>query len=248
MSYLFETVDLVKKFGAFVATDHVNLKVEEGQLHAIIGPNGAGKTTLFNLLTGALKPTSGRILLRGDDITGLAPHEIAHKGVARSFQISNVFPGLTVFENVRIAVQSKLGKPSLALFRTPKYMKAVEEKTMEILEQIGLASLAPARADILSHGDTRRLELGLVLAIDASVILLDEPLAGMSPEESRESVRLIREISKNRSVVMVEHDMDVIFSTVDHITVLERGAIIATGTPEEIQNNEVVQKSYLGVS
>lgn len=247
MTELFRTVNLCKQFGSFVATNEVNLTINEGELHAIIGPNGAGKTTLFNLLTGSLKPTSGRILLRGEDITGLSPHEIARKGVARSFQISNVFQGLSVFENVRIAVQAIKGKPSFAIFKTPSFLQEIEEKTWEVLKRIGLDKLSDVKAQFLSHGDTRRLELGLVLAIDASVILLDEPLAGMSPEESKESVQLIKEISKDRSVVMIEHDMDIIFSTVDTITVLERGAIIATGTPEEIRNNEIVQQSYLGV-
>ncbi|MEB3102678.1 ABC transporter ATP-binding protein [Ferviditalea candida] len=246
MKELFKTENLVKNFGSFTATNDVNLSIREGELHAIIGPNGAGKTTLFNLLTGAIKPTSGKILLRGEDITGLSPHEIAQKGVARSFQISNVFLGLTVFENVRISVQAKRGTASFSIFRKPKYLKDIVNRTWEILERTGLAKHASTSAELLSHGDTRRLELALVLGIEAPVILLDEPLAGMSPEESREAMELIKDISRDHSVVMVEHDMDMVFNNVDSITVLERGAILTTGTPDEIKNNEEVQKIYLG--
>lgn len=246
MKELFKTENLLKNFGSFTATNDVNLSIREGELHAIIGPNGAGKTTLFNLLTGAIKPTSGKIMLRGEEITGLSSHEIAQKGVARSFQISNVFLGLSVFENVRISVQAKRGSASFSIFRKPKYSQDVVNRTWEILERTGLAKHAATNAELLSHGDTRRLELALVLGIEAPVILLDEPLAGMSPEESREAMELIKNISRDHSVVMVEHDMDMVFNNVDSITVLERGSILTTGTPDEIKNNEEVQKIYLG--
>ena len=245
MADVFRTEHLTRRFAGFTAVNDVSLVIPEGGVRTIIGPNGAGKTTLFNLLVGLLPPSEGRIFFRDRDITGLKPYLRARLGIARSFQITNIFAQLTVHENVRLAVQAlRDGKENFFLpLRDAAAMGATTER---ILNDIGLWDARDARAENLSHGDQRRLEIGLVLASDPPVLLLDEPLAGMSPTETNATVDLIQRVSPGRTIVLVEHDIDVIMRISTTITVLQNGTILATGTPEEIRGNEAVQRAYLG--
>ncbi|GAB3419229.1 ABC transporter ATP-binding protein [Haloparvum alkalitolerans] len=241
--------DLTKKFGELTATSHVDLDIERGEFRSVIGPNGAGKTTLFNLISGALQPTSGRIEFDGEPIADLPPHERVRRGVSRSFQITNVFSGLTVHENVRLAVQSKryadLGRTE-ALFRDTGSFDEMNDRTDEILRRIGLDDRSEELAGTLAYGDQRRLEIGLVLATDPQLVLLDEPTAGMSSEETRETLALVNEVLADQSIMLIEHDIDLIMDVSDRITVLTRGEVLATGTPTEIAENDAVQDAYLG--
>jgi branched-chain amino acid transport system ATP-binding protein len=230
--------DLRRSFGGVVALDGVTLSVAEGERRAIIGPNGAGKTTLFNLLTGYLKPDRGRIELRGEDITHLPVHAIARRGVARSFQVTSIFPRLSVFENVWLAVHARA---------TPNGAPAwFDEATWRVLELVGLAHRAGDPAGTLAHGDQRLLEIGLTVGLGGDVLLLDEPTAGVSPEESEATVSLIQRLAPRHTIVLVEHDMDLVMSISHRISVLHRGRIIAEGTPEEIRGNAAVREAYLG--
>ena len=247
MSAVFRTEQLSKHFGALKAVDQVDLTVNEGSIHAIIGPNGAGKTTFFNMLTGNFAPTSGRIFFRDHDITGLPPHVITRKGIGRSFQISNVFGGLSVFENVRVAVQASYGDAAGILVR-PKYLAEVTEKAEAILERVGLTRFADVQAATLSHGDTKRLEIGLVIASNPSVLLFDEPTAGMSPEESKQTMEMLQELAKQHTIILIEHDMDLVMTLSHHITVLHNGRKIAEGPPETIRGNPLVREAYLGTA
>ena len=247
MSVVFRTERLSKHFGALKAVDGVDFSVEEGTIHAIIGPNGAGKTTFFNMLTGNFAPTDGRIFFRDEDITGLPPHAITRKGVGRSFQISNVFGGLSVFENVRVAVQASYGDAAGILIR-PKYLPEVAEKAKAILERVGLTRFAEAQAATLSHGDTKRLEIGLVLAANPTVLLFDEPTAGMSPEETNQTLQLLRELAKAHTIILIEHDMDLVMTLSQTITVLQNGRVIAQGPPSAIKGNPLVREAYLGTA
>jgi branched-chain amino acid transport system ATP-binding protein len=214
-------------------------------VRTIIGPNGAGKTTFFNLLSGLLPPSEGKIYFGGRDITALRPYERARLGIARSFQITNIFGKLTVRENVRLAVQAVHdGKANF--FLPAGRMGDLSTQTEAILRDIGLDGLAAVRAENLSHGDQRRLEIGLVLARDPQVLLLDEPLAGMSPLETHATVELIRRIGPGRTIMLVEHDIDVVMAISTTITVMQSGSILAVGTPEEIRLNAAVQTAYLG--
>jgi len=244
-----EIRDLTKKFGQLTATNHIDLDVESGEFRSVIGPNGAGKTTLFNLISGALRPTSGRIEFAGEPIADLPPHERVRRGVSRSFQITNIFSGLTVHENVRLAVQSKhyagLDRAE-ALFRDTGSFDTMNDRTDEILRRIGLADRASEMAGTLAYGDQRRLEIGLVLATDPQLVLLDEPTAGMSSEETRETLELVNEVLADQSIMLIEHDIDLIMDVSDRITVLTRGEVLASGTPEEISTNDDVQDAYLG--
>jgi branched-chain amino acid transport system ATP-binding protein len=245
MSDVFRTEHLTRRFAGFTAVNGVSLTIPEGGVRTIIGPNGAGKTTFFNLLSGNLPPSEGRIFFRDRDITALEPYERARLGIARSFQITNIFARLTVDENVRLAVQAVYdGKVSF--FRPLPEAAAIRAATDRILRDIGLSDAREARAENLSHGDQRRLEIGLVLASDPPVLLLDEPMAGMSPTETHETVELIERIAPGRTVLLVEHDMDVVMRISTTITVFQTGLVLATGTPEEIRANEAVQRAYLG--
>ena len=246
MGAVFRTEGLTRRFSGFTAVNAVTLEIPENGVRTIIGPNGAGKTTFFNLLSGLLPPDEGRIFFRERDITGLPSYERARLGIARSFQITNIFGRLSVHENVRLAVQA-LGDGKTNFFLPPKNGRAIRNRTDQILNDIGLWEQRETRAENLSHGDQRRLEIGLVLASDPPVLLLDEPLAGMSPTETHETVELITRIATpGRTIVLVEHDIDVVMQISTTITVFETGAVLATGTPQEIRANEAVQRAYLG--
>ena len=244
---IFETVNLRREFGALVAVDDVSIKVRKNSLHAIIGPNGAGKTTFFNLLSGNIEPTSGQVIFKGRDITHQPVHRTIHFGVGRSFQITNIFPSLTVFENIRLASQA-LGQDNFKFFRDASSFKQYEERTQEVIERVGLADRAYSIARTLPHGAQRKLELGMILAPDPEVLLLDEPTAGMAAEQVPELIALIQEIQQagNKTVMLVEHNMNVVMSVSDAITVMHQGAVLAEGTPAEIAANETVQTAYLG--
>lgn len=243
--YAFKTEGLTRAFAGFRAVNEVTLEIPSGGVRTIIGPNGAGKTTFFNLLSGLLPPSEGKIFFGGRDITSLAPYQRARLGIARSFQITNIFGKLSVRENVRLAVQAVHdGKANF--FLPGSLMGDLSTKTEAILRDIGLDGLAASRAENLSHGDQRRLEIGLVLARDPVVLLLDEPLAGMSPLETHATVELIQRISPGRTIMLVEHDIDVVMAISTTITVMQTGTVLAVGTPEQIRKNEAVQKAYLG--
>lgn len=241
---ILHTDNLCIDFGALRAVYNVNLKIGEG-VHSIIGPNGAGKTTLFNLLTGFLKPTRGKVFYLGKEITNLPPYEISQLGMARSFQITSIFPDLSVYENLRVAVQSRL-KASYNFLLSFKKLKGVNEKTLEILDQVGLMDVADLNAKNLSYGLQRGLDIGISLATDPKLILLDEPTSGMDRKDSMQVIQLISDISKRIPIVLIEHNIDAVLSVSDMITVLYQGAILAEGTPSEIQRNDKVQEAYLG--
>jgi branched-chain amino acid transport system ATP-binding protein len=242
---IFETQNLTKSFGGLMATWDVNLRVEEGALVSIIGPNGAGKTTLFNLLTGHLSPDSGKIYFRDKEITGLPPHRISRMGIGRSFQRLNIFPRLTTFENVQVAVFSAQQK-SHKLFSKARVM--AREETEAILKSVGLIEQKDTKGGLLAHGDQKRLEIGIALAVEPSLLLLDEPTQGMSPKETALTTTLIQRLVKERglTLIFVEHDMSVVFGISDHILVLHQGRIIFSGTPDDVKRNEEVQRIYLG--
>jgi len=244
---LLETDGLTKEFGRLVAVDDVDLRIEEGEIHAVIGPNGAGKSTLFNLVTGLFAPTRGTVRFRHEDITGLPPHEIVHRGIGRSFQIADIFEGLSVEENVRVAAQS-LDPNREALLRRADTLEEPRRRAEAILADVGLSADAATRAGTLSHGDRRKLDIGLTIATDPDLFLLDEPTAGMGKEESIETVRMIRRVANERDItpVLIEHDLEIVMGIADTITVLKEGAVLATGPPEAIQSNEAVQRAYLG--
>ena len=240
-----ETRDLVKRFGGLAAVDHVNFTLaSEGRLHAIIGPNGAGKTTLFNLVSGRLKPTSGRILFKGEDITGQSPHRIARRGIARTLQIKSVFDALSVEDNIWIAAQAKAA--SWHPFRSAKRFPQTQRKVDQVIEDVGLQDIAKRQAGTLSYGDVALLEMGIALASDPELLLLDEPICGMSPKETQRTVEKIVELSRLVNVILIEHDMEVVFDVADDITVMAVGGILAQGRPGEIAENAAVREAYLG--
>ncbi len=244
-SYAFKTTNLTRSFAGFKAVNDVSIEIPRGGVRTIIGPNGAGKTTFFNLLSGLLPPSNGHVFFEERDITDLDPYRRARLGIARSFQITNIFNKLTVYENVRLAVQANYdGKANF--FLPTRRMGDLHARTAEILRDIGLFDVSGGLAENLSHGDQRRLEIGLVLARDPQVLLLDEPLAGMSPTETHATVELIQRISPGRTILLVEHDIDVVMSISTTITVMQTGQILAVGTPDEIRANEAVQRAYLG--
>lgn len=234
-----------KSFGGLLATDGVSFHVEEEELLAIIGPNGAGKTTLFNLLTGHIHPDHGRIFFKGRDITNLPPYEISRSGMGRSFQRLNIFPRLTTFENVQIALFSTY-RINHQLFSSAK--KLVLSETEEILEDVGLYSKRTTKGGLLAHGDQKRLEIGIALATKPDLLLLDEPTAAMSPRETEETAALIKELVSERKIalIFVEHDMNVVFGLSNKIKVLHQGRIICEGTPDEVKADAEVQRIYLG--
>jgi branched-chain amino acid transport system ATP-binding protein len=242
---ILEMIDLYKNFGDLMAINGFSLSIGKGKRHAIIGPNGAGKTTLFNLLSGRFKPTRGQILFHGRDITGMAPYRISRLGIARSFQIINVFPQLSVFENVHAVLMSK-NHIRYNFLRNVKRWEKVAQEAVSLLEQIGLLDKKEVPAGFLSYGEQRGLEVGLTIASDPEVILLDEPTAGMSMDETRQAIKLIDRVTKGKTLVIIEHDMEVIFSLADVITVMHYGEIVATGSPEEIRKDQKVKEAYLG--
>ena len=236
---------LVKCFDDFMAVNGANLTVGKGEIVAVIGPNGAGKTTLFNLITGALKRDKGRIVFKGEDISELPPYEICKKGISRSYQIVNIFPRLTVFENVQVAVFS-YQKRSSNLFQ-PAQGIAVEE-TRSILESMGLSKKGGSIAGSLSHGDQKILEIAIALGNEPELLILDEPTAGMSPEETQETMELVKRLAKQRglTILFCEHDMDIVFSVAQSIMVMRHGQTIIQGSLEEVRSNKEVQEAYLG--
>ena len=242
---ILEMIDLYKNFGDLMAINGFSLSIGKGKRHAIIGPNGAGKTTLFNLLSGRFKPTRGRILFNGRDITGMSPYRISRLGIARSFQIINVFPQLSVFENVHAVLMSK-NHIRYNFLRNVKRWEKVAQEAVSLLEQIGLLDKKEVPAGFLSYGEQRGLEVGLTIASDPELILLDEPTAGMSMDETRQAIKLIDRVTKGKTLVIIEHDMEVIFSLADVITVMHYGEIVATGSPEEIRKDQKVKEAYLG--
>lgn len=244
---ILETQNIRREFGALVAVDNVSIKVRKNSLHAIIGPNGAGKTTFFNLLSGNIEPTSGRVIFKGRDITHQPVHRTIHFGIGRSFQITNIFPSLTVFENIRLACQA-LGRDNFKFWWAASSFKQYETRTWGVIEKVGLKDRAYTPARTLPHGDQRKLELGMILAPDPEVLLLDEPTAGMASEQVPELIALIQEIQKaeNKTVMLVEHNMNVVMRVSDVITVMHLGNVLAEGTPAEIAANKEVQVAYLG--
>jgi branched-chain amino acid transport system ATP-binding protein len=240
-----EVRDVRKSFDGFVAVAGVSLRVERGRIAAIIGPNGAGKTTLFNLVTGHLAPDSGAVLLDGHDVTGLAPHDICRRGMGRSFQRTNIFPRLTVFENVQAAFLSHRGRGGNLWSRVePLY----REETDALLASLGLRERAGEISGFLSHGAQKQLELGIALASEPSLLLLDEPTAGMSATETRETIHLVERIAAERGLTLLftEHDMEVVFSIAQSVTVLHQGRVIAEGQPAHVRSDPEVRRIYLG--
>jgi branched-chain amino acid transport system ATP-binding protein len=241
---LLRTERLTRAFGSLIAVDGVDVSIRRGELRSIIGPNGAGKTTFFRLISGETTPTSGRIFFGERDITGLPQHAVARLGIAKSDQITNVFPHLSVHENVRVAVQG----PARAFdfWSRADRLHDVHARASAVLETVGLAAQAGRLAAHLSHGEKRHLEIGIALASEPTLLLLDEPTAGMSPEETDETMRLIRQLAVGRTVILVEHKMKVVMKISDRVTVLHQGQVLAEGTPEEIRANARVQQTYLG--
>ncbi len=235
---------LTKRFGGLTAVDHVDVDFDSGRLHAIIGPNGAGKTTFFNLISGFLRADEGRVELDGHDITGLKTHQISRLGMARTLQIKSVFNQLSVRENVWIAAQARL--PWLHPFRPAARFSATDEKVDRLLEEVGITALASRQAGTLSYGDMALLELGIALASEPRLLLLDEPICGMSPQETSHTVAKIVELSKTIDIILIEHDMEVVFDVAEDIVVMAQGAVLARGTAKEIAADERVREAYLG--
>ena len=244
---ILETRNLTKQFRGFTAVNEVNLKVQRGHIHALIGPNGAGKTTCFNLLTKFLTPTSGAILYNGQDITGLRPERIADRGVIRSFQISAVFPHLTVLENVRIGLQRALGT-SFHFWRSETTLYKLNDRARELLATVDLESFADTVTVDLPYGRKRALEIATTLAMEPELMLLDEPTQGMGHEDVHRVTELIKKVSANRTILMVEHNMSVVSGICDKISVLQRGALLAEGSYGEVSNNPQVMEAYMGTS
>ena len=242
---ILETDGLTKEFRGFVAVRDVRLRVRRGTIHALIGPNGAGKTTCFNLLTHFLVPTRGRITFNGRDITGSRPADIARQGLVRSFQISAVFPHLTVLENVRIALQRRRGG-SFDFWRSQRALDALNGRALELLEAVGLGGFAGLPAVELPYGRKRALEIATTLALDPELLLLDEPTAGMAHEDVGRIAALIKQVAKNRTVLMVEHNLGVVENLSDTITVLARGEVLAEGDYQSVSRNPAVVEAYLG--
>lgn len=242
---IIETRNLSKDFGALRAVNDVNLQIYPRQIHSIIGPNGAGKTTLFNLLTGFIHPTCGEIFLKGENVCGLPPYILSKKGLARSFQITSIFPSLSVYENIRISVQSRK-KESYNFLKHYYTYKEISEKAYEILEFIGLEEKAKMIAKNLAYGEKRILDIGIALATDPEIILLDEPVSGLSAGDVDWMIQLIKKIAEKITTVLIDHNINLVISVSDVITVLNQGNVIAQGSPYEIQKNEKVQNAYLG--
>lgn len=236
---------VTKRFGELVALQSVNFELQRGQNQAIIGPNGAGKTTLFNVITGEFPPSEGRVWFQGHDITGLPPYHIAQHGLARSFQLNNLFPDFTAYDNVWLAVQIRHPWRE-SMFRNTRRLPELDEQVWRVLEQVHLEAVALQRACELSYGDQRHLEIGLALATQPQLLLLDEPTSGISPAETQKTIELIQSISKEVTLLLIEHDMDVVMSVADRILVMHYGSVLAQGTPEQVEANPEVQEAYLG--
>ena len=244
---ILETRGLIKEFKGFVAVNGVDLRVQRGQIHALIGPNGAGKTTVFNLLTKFLIPTQGQILFNGHDITDEKPSQVARRGIVRSFQISATFPNLTVLENVRIGLQRGMGT-SLHFWRSERSLNQLNDKAMALLEQVDLGPMASLTAVELPYGRKRALEIATTLAMEPELMLLDEPTQGMGHEDVDRVTQLIKKVSANRTILMVEHNMNVVSSIADTISVLQRGQVIAEGPYAVVSQNPQVLEAYMGTT
>lgn len=237
--------ELTKAFGDITAVYRVSFGVDQGEVSAIIGPNGAGKTTLFNLISGKIRPDSGTVIFRGEDVTNLPPHKLCQRRIGRCFQITNIFHKLSVFDNVHVAILSreKLSKKPFA-----RANRMVKKDTMEILESLGIAEQRNVLGGLLSYGDQKRLDIGIALAGHPELLLLDEPTAGMSPDETHRTTQLVKTLAHNLklTVLLIEHDMNVVFSISERVRVMHSGRLIADGSPEEIRENDEVQRIYLG--
>jgi len=243
--WILETRDLVKQFAGFVAVNGVSLRVARGSIHALIGPNGAGKTTVFNLLTRFLPVTRGEIRLRGEDITGARPAEIARRGMVRSFQVSAVFPALTALENVRVALQRRLGT-SFHFWRSERTLRALDARAEELLAAVGLADQRDTVTVELPYGRKRALEIATTLALEPEVMLLDEPTQGMGHEDVGRVVALIRRVAEGRTVLLVEHNLSVVQDLAHRVTVLARGSVLAEGSYDEVSRDKAVLEAYIG--
>jgi branched-chain amino acid transport system ATP-binding protein len=240
---MLRTEGLTMRFGGLIAVNNVSLTIPRGEIRAIIGPNGAGKSTFFNCVTGVLRPTGGQIYVNGEDVAGLPPHRISHKGIARSYQITNILPGATVLENARIAAQSR--HHSWSLFRHHQSYRDLVDRARAALGSVGLREKESELAANLSHGEQRNLEIAIALATEPELLCLDEPTAGMSVSETHATAELVRRIASNLTILIVEHDMEVVMGLADRITVFHYGEVLAEGTPAEIQANARVQEVYL---
>ena len=242
---ILETKSLYHDYSGLKVLFDVNLQIKTGERHAIIGPNGAGKTTLFNVITGTYRPSEGDVYFQGKEITGFAPNELVRLGMGRSFQITSTFSRLTAFENIRMGILSKR-RIRFNILKLLDKMEAVTRETEEVLKRINLDGERDIPASQLSYGKSRSLEISMALATDPDLVMLDEPTAGMSVDETRNAVELIRRLTEGKTMVIIEHDMDVVFSLADRITVLHLGAILTSGTPNEIRENQAVKDAYLG--
>lgn len=242
---ILETKSLFHDYSGLQVLFDVNLQVREGEKHAIIGPNGAGKTTLFNTITGTCCPSKGKVFFKNRDVTGAKPYQLTRLGMGRSFQLTSTFDRLVTFQNVRLAILSRK-RVRFNLFRKVDKMTDINQETLDILKRINLEQESLMPASLLSYGKHRSLEISMALATNPDLILLDEPTAGMSRDETHTAVEMIKRLTEGKTVVIIEHDMDVIFSLADRITVLHYGKILATGTPDEIRQNQAVKDAYLG--
>jgi branched-chain amino acid transport system ATP-binding protein len=242
---ILELQGVYKDFDGLEVLFGISMGIQQGERHAVIGPNGAGKSTIFNIITGKYVPSKGKIFFKGQDVTGTSPYKLNRHGLARSFQITNIFRTMTVFQNVRNAILSK-NKIRYNMFSRLDRMKDVNDQTDAVLEQIGLLDRKDVTAGLLSYGQQRALEIGLTIATEPELILLDEPTAGMSSEETREAVKLIGRVTQGKTLIIVEHDMEVVFSLADRITVIYYGEVLASGPPDEIRQNQKVKDAYLG--
>ncbi|MEJ2169556.1 MAG: ABC transporter ATP-binding protein [Desulfobacterales bacterium] len=242
---ILEAVEISKHFGGLMANDHVSFRVEEGKITSIIGPNGAGKTTLFNLLTGMYKPDAGKVLFDGRDITGWPIHRIVNQGIVRSFQVLNIFNEISPAENIRLAVQSRK-KRSFNFFRPASAFDDINRETNAVLEEIGLTDVKDLPTKTLSYGDKRVLEIGIAMASEPRLLLMDEPTSGLPTSETERIKKFIKKISSQLTVLVIEHDMDIVLTISDTIIVLHQGRVIAQGPPAEIKANDEVQTAYLG--
>jgi branched-chain amino acid transport system ATP-binding protein len=243
---ILRTENITVRFGALTAVDRVNLQVQAGTVHSIIGPNGAGKTTLFNSIAGEVKPASGRVFFMDRDITGLTVYQRAQLGIGRSFQRTNIFPNLTVFENVWLAAFARIRPSSLPGPVLRHRLSELKDRVYELLDEVGLADLAGYRAAELSHGDQRLLEVAIALGLSPKLLMLDEPTAGLSPEETRLMMEVIKRLASRYTILLIEHKIHLVMEVSDVISVMHFGRLIAQGQPEEIQKNPAVQEAYLG--